>query len=167
MLDKIGDVANFGTTCPEVGIIRTKELYVPTCLVCYATLSGEDLKIYILRCVMSMDLSFWKYKENIYLDNQDVYKKLSNGSYIDGLEKLPIPQILKDIEIAFGGWDKQSGYGYESKNGTFQIFTTEQFIRFDCYSVAQDDMNKIIDLLFEYGCPLYDSQISERFDGWG
>lgn len=112
-----------------------------------------------------MDLGFWKYKENIYLDNQDVYKKLSDGNRVDGLEKLPIPRILKDIETAFKDWDKQSERDFENKNSAFQIFTTEQFVRFDCHSMSQDDMNRIIDILFEYDCPLYDPQISERFDG--
>ena len=26
---------------------------------------------------MARDLSFWKYADGVYLDNQDVYKKLS------------------------------------------------------------------------------------------
>ena len=114
---------------------------------------------------VGMDLSFWKYKEGVYLDNHDVYKKLSDGGYVEGLEKLPISQILKDVEIIFEDWDRQSGSNYRCKNSAFQIYTTEQFVRFDCYSVSQDDMNKIIDILFEYDCPLYDPQISKRFDG--
>ena len=114
---------------------------------------------------MSMDLNFWKYKESIYLDNRDVYEKLSAGDSVDGLEILPISQIIKDIEMAFKDWEKLSFCDFENKNSSFQIFTTEQFVRFDCYSVSQDDINKIIDILFEYDCPLYDSQISERFDG--
>ncbi|MCL2575978.1 MAG: hypothetical protein FWE33_06050 [Defluviitaleaceae bacterium] len=114
---------------------------------------------------MSIDLNFWKYKENVYLDNQAVYEKLSAGYSVDGLEELPISQILKDIEIAFKGWEKLSKCDFEKENTAFRIFITEQFVRFDCYSVSQEDINKIIDILFEYDCPLYDSQISERFDG--
>jgi len=114
---------------------------------------------------MGMDLNFWKYKENIYLNNQAVYEKLSAGDSVEGVEKLHISQILKDIEIAFKDWKKLSTCDFEKKKSAFQIFTTEQFVRFDCYNMSHDDMNKIIDILFEHDCPLYDSQISERFDG--
>lgn len=43
--------------------------------------------------------------------------------------------------------------------GTFQIMTTPQFVRME-----GEDMNKFIDTLDEYGCPLYDPQVGERFD---
>ena len=42
--------------------------------------------------------------------------------------------------------------------------TTPQFVRIDCYGMKGEDMNKFIDILDEYGCPLYDSQVGERFD---
>jgi len=114
---------------------------------------------------VGIDLNFWKYKENTTFDAQDVYKKLSDGAYIDGLVHLPIQKILKDVEIAFKSWIKESEYAYEGEHGAFTIYTTEQFVRFDCYGMRQDDLNRIIDVMYEYGCPLYDSQISVRFDG--
>ena len=42
---------------------------------------------------------------------------------------------------------------------------TKQFARFDCYFMSEDDMNKIIDIMIDHGCPLYDSAIDVRFDG--
>ena len=117
--------------------------------------------------VMGRDLSFWKYAKGFYLDNQDVYKKLSEGAFVEGLEALPISKILNDITTAFRDWKKESDVDFQGKCGAFQIFTTEQFVRIDCYSISEDDMNRIVDILFEYDCPLYDSQISERFDGCG
>jgi len=116
---------------------------------------------------MGYDLNFWKYKEGVYLDNQEVYEALSNGEHVEGLESLPVQQILKDIETAFKGWNGM-GSDYENKaGGAFQVFTTEQFVRFDCHGMSGDDMNKITDVLFEHECPLYDPQISQRFDGRG
>ena len=114
---------------------------------------------------MARDLNFWKYKENIYLDNQEVYEKLSDGDYVEGLETLPIQQILRDIEVTFKDWKKESECNYQGEHGAFQIFTTEQFVRFDCYNMHNDDLNKLIDVLLKYKCPLFDPQISERFDG--
>ena len=48
--------------------------------------------------------------------------------------------------------------------GSFNIFTTSQFVQFDCYDINKDDMNMLIDIMLEYGCRLYDPQIETRFD---
>lgn len=48
-------------------------------------------------------------------------------------------------------------------HGAFQIFTTSQIVRFDCYGMQGADMNILIDILLDFGCPLYDPQISTRF----
>ena len=42
--------------------------------------------------------------------------------------------------------------------------TTSQSVMIDCYGMDGEDMNKFIDILFEYGCPLYDPQVGERYD---
>ena len=116
---------------------------------------------------MSYDLNFWKYKDGVYLDNQKVYESLSNGELVDGLEGLPIPDILKSIESNFKAptWVKLDDLTYESESGAFQIFTTSQFFRIDCYDMSGDDMNLFIDIGNEFSCPLYDPQVGQRFDG--
>ncbi len=50
--------------------------------------------------------------------------------------------------------------------GAFQIFTIPQAVRFDCYGMQEADLNSLVDILIEFGCPLYDPQISTRFDSW-
>ena len=42
---------------------------------------------------------------------------------------------------------------------------TKQFVRVDCYSMTEKNINKIIDVLLKYECPLYDAAIDVRFDG--
>lgn len=114
---------------------------------------------------MSYDLNFWKYKENVYLDNQNVYKALSDERNVEGLEDIPIHEIRKKIAEAFSDWDKVDENSFEMPSkGAFQIMTTPQFVRIDCYGMKGEDMNKFIDILDEYGCPLYDPQVGERFD---
>ena len=111
-----------------------------------------------------MEFGFWKYKNNAYLDNQEVYENLSNGNHVEGLECLPVQQILLDFENVFAGWEELSPLDYESLNGSFQIFTTPQFVRVDCYSMSEIHINKVMDILLNHNCPLYDPQILERFD---
>ena len=115
---------------------------------------------------MSYCLNFWRYQDGVYLDNQEVYEKLSNGETIEGLEDIPISDILDRISDVFtNGWEKLDDLNWESGNGAFQIFTTIQFIRIDCYGMEGEDMNRFIDIADEFNCPLYDPQARKRFDG--
>lgn len=116
---------------------------------------------------MSVDLDFWKYKKGIYLDNDEVYAKACcNGEIVDGLEELPIKEIIEKVSGVFNNWTALDEENYEKVGrGSFSIFTTSQIVRFDCYGMAGEDMNLLIDIMLEYDCPLFDPQISERFDG--
>jgi len=116
---------------------------------------------------MSYDLDFWKYKKGVSLDNQTVYlKACCDGENVDGLEDLPIDEILKKIDETFSSWEKLDKESYENSSGegAFQIETTPQSVRFDCYGVTEDDMNLIIEIMYDFGCPLYDPQVPERYD---
>ena len=116
---------------------------------------------------MGYDLDFWKYESEPGngFNHQDVYEKLSDGKVVTGLETLPINNILSRISDVFesDGWHKLDELNWESENGAFQIFTTSQFVRIDCYGMNGDDMNKFIDVATEFGCPLYDPQVGNRF----
>ncbi|MCL1666565.1 hypothetical protein M2T82_00665 [Elizabethkingia ursingii] len=108
---------------------------------------------------MGYDLNFWIYKKGIYLNNQEVYKKGSNGEIIEGLEELPIEQIHQEIADEFREWEMEdSDRSWENPNGKGALImeSTSQFVRFDCYGMTGDDMNRIIDVMLKFGCPLYD-----------
>lgn len=118
---------------------------------------------------MSMDLNFWRYKENIVHDHGAIYQAACcDGKLMEELEILPIDEILKRIYIDFSDWTfSDHGRDFEKEgHGAFQIFTTPQIVRFDCYGMQENDMNTLIDILIGFGCPLYDPQISTRFDSW-
>ncbi len=116
---------------------------------------------------MSYDLSFWQYKKDVYLNNETIYKKCSNDEILEGLETLPTELILQDIKQEFELWLLDKNYlDFENpkSNGAFQITMTNQFVRFDCYQMQGEDMNKIIDIMDKYNCPLYDPQVPQRYD---
>lgn len=119
---------------------------------------------------MSYDIDFWKYKAGVPHDNGKVYEKVCcNGEVLEELEELPINEILKKIESAFSDWTKLDEYNYENEKegrGAFEISVTSQTVRFDCYNMQGDDMNKLTDILIDFGCPMYDPQLPERFDSW-
>lgn len=116
---------------------------------------------------MSYDLDFWKYQDGVYLDNQTVYEKACcDGDRVEGLEELPIGQIRQRIADSFADWQRLDGDNYEKKGaGAFTVFTTSQIVRIDCYGLSGFDMNRLIDILLEFDCPLYDPQLPARFDG--
>ena len=121
---------------------------------------------------MSYDLNFWRYTDehNHSLDHQTVYEKLSHGDQVAGLESLPIDEILQDIRKVFVKWQVQEDdLAFESpqNKGVFTVFTTPQFVRFDCHGMGGDDMNQMIDIMDKYDCPLYDPQVPQRYDGHG
>ncbi len=114
---------------------------------------------------MSYDLGFWKYKNGVYHDNQEIYTQLNNEEYVSGIEEIPIEEILAYIANVFFAWERVGPTDFESENaGAFQIMLTKQFVRIDCYEMAESDMNKFIDVMFDYNCPLYDPQVPWRYD---
>lgn len=117
---------------------------------------------------MSYDLNFWRYREGAAHDHKKVYEAACcEGERLSELEELPIEDILQKVAAVFSHWEALSPADYESPSGgAFQITTTPQTVRFNCYGVSGDDMNRLMDILIEFGCPLYDPQIEERFDSW-
>ena len=113
---------------------------------------------------MSYDLDFWKYRPGVSLDHQDTYERLSDGQTVEGLEELPIDQMLARLKEVFADWEQLDEATWQGDTGAFQVFTTPQFFRVDCYGMESEDMNKIIELAAEFDCPLYDPQVLTRYD---
>ncbi len=116
---------------------------------------------------MSRDLAFRKYDDGEYLDNKAVYGQTCiEGVETAGLSALPISRILAKVSEVFGDYEKLDEYNYESQNGGFTITATVQSVLFSCsFSMPETDLNKIIEIMAGYACPLYDPQIDVRFDG--
>ncbi|PXY40835.1 hypothetical protein DMB65_11390 [Flavobacterium cheongpyeongense] len=112
------------------------------------------------------ELLFWRYLNEIYLNNQEVYEALIENQQVDGLEILPVQVILNRIDSVFSQWEKVDENSWKNKTGkgAFQIITTPQSIKIDCYGTEGKTMNKLVELLEEFKCPLYDPQVPERYD---
>lgn len=100
------------------------------------------------------------------MDAQKTYESLSNGESVEGLENLPIEQMMDKVCQAFSvGWEQLDPVTWESPKKSFQIFSTPQFFRVDCGGMTGEEMNVFIDIGNEFGCPLYDPQTGERYEG--
>lgn len=112
------------------------------------------------------ELFFWRYKEEVYLNNQEVYEALLDNQLIEGLEELPISVIKNRIANVFKNWEQLDADSFKNTSGTgaFHINTTSQSIQINCYGTHGKDMNTLCEILEEYKCPLYDPQVPIRYD---
>ena len=114
---------------------------------------------------MARDLNFWKTKKDLMISNSEIYKNLTKGKYLDYICDIPSKQVLEDFKIEFSEWKYSDDLIFSKGQESFQLLITNQFVRADCYSMSEQNMNKIIDILLKYDCPLYDAAIDVRFDG--
>lgn len=50
---------------------------------------------------MARDLSFWKENGDVPFSNAEIYKRLSDEQYVEGIQKLPINEIGEKIRTKF------------------------------------------------------------------
>lgn len=114
---------------------------------------------------MSRDLSFWKYKEEPVVKHSEVYVALSDGEEVEGIATLPTEAILKSVEQALAAWERMDKCHFRlaKTDECIELYTTSQFVRFNCYGVSEEHMNTLIDIMLKYGCRLYDSAIDTYF----
>ncbi len=116
---------------------------------------------------MSYDINFWKQSAGFSRAPQEIYEQLCDGKPVDGLVDLPVHEFLARIKAVFPGTTENAGtLDFDSENsGAFQVSWPPQHVRVDCYQMPGEEMNKFIDIAAEFGCPLYDPQTGERFEG--
>lgn len=112
------------------------------------------------------ELLFWKYLEEVYLNHQEVYEALDDQPKVEGLEDLPVQVILNRIASVFTNWEKVDENSWKNNGGpgAFHVRTTPQSIQIDCYGTEGKTMDKIVEIMEEFKCPLYDPQIPARYD---
>lgn len=115
---------------------------------------------------MGRHLAFWKYEDGIKLDARKVYEKSCvEGTEVEGLAMLPNDEILSKVKKTFMDYERLDDYNYGGLSGSFTIYVNPGSVVFDCsFRMNEAELNKIIDLMAEFGCPLYDPQIDVRFE---
>ncbi len=114
------------------------------------------------------ELLFWIYKEGIYLNHHLVYEELCDEKNVEGLEEIQTQVILNRIENQFVTWEKVDASSYKNPSGigAFHIRTTSQSVKIDCYGTEGKTMDKLVTILEEFNCILYDPQVPARYDAF-
>jgi hypothetical protein len=88
-----------------------------------------------------------------------------DGKSVEGLELIPINEILSRIHSEFLGIQETGGLVFweDEQLGSFEIYTSDQHIHFCCRQLLASKMNKLIDIAAEFQCPLYDPQDDKRY----
>jgi hypothetical protein len=118
------------------------------------------------------DLAFWKQAGDQDLEPSTVYRSLIDHRTVDGLATLPIESILTQLVVALPGSVRESnGAGWEwidwvseDDQSSIQIWWSDLHVYADCRNAEYEVVNRIIDVLADFGCPLYDPQVDKRFD---
>ncbi|GIZ09811.1 hypothetical protein [Flavobacterium sp. UMI-01] len=112
------------------------------------------------------ELIFWQYQEEVYLNHQLVYEALIEEETVEGLELLPVQVIFNRIASVFSDWEKvdEDSWKNTKGRGAFQVKSTPQSIQIDCYGTEGKTMDKLVRIMEEFKCPLYDPQIPARYD---
>jgi len=121
---------------------------------------------------VSYDLVFWRYATGDRRDPRNVFDDLMGGGAPSDVGRLPIDEILAALVEAHAGAVREpSGPGREwvdwvasDGRSSFQVEWSDRHLVVFCRGASDDDMNRIIDIVSSFGCPLYDPQTSERFD---
>ena len=112
------------------------------------------------------ELIFWQYLDEVYLNHQIVYEALLEDETVEGLEILPVQVIMNRIASVFSKWEKVDADSWKNPTGkgAFQVKTTPQSIQIDCYGTEGKTMDKLVSVMEEFKCPVYDPQVPARYD---
>lgn len=101
-----------------------------------------------------------------------MYRSLIDHRPVEGVATLPIESILTELVVALPGSVRESnGAGREwidwvgeDDESSIQILWSDVHVYADCRNAEYEVVNRIIEVLADFGCPLYDPQVDKRFD---
>ncbi len=108
-----------------------------------------------------VNLNFLKYKPGQCMTKCDLYAKMCDtDDSIPELEEMPIKDILFRISQVFSDWKCADNYEYRNKEGKgFFIGMVDNMMCFECEEMEKDDIDRIVNLMLEFGFPPYDIRI--------
>ncbi|MCI8826806.1 MAG: hypothetical protein HFH63_13185 [Lachnospiraceae bacterium] len=128
--------------------------------------------------VQEEDLVFWKYKQGVVLDSQEVYEKYRLGKgKLKALEALLVKEIFQKVKEKFSDWKQDMETSNEEScrficpeqkeywtDTHFWIFLygreangqkETQMVRFSCHNMNEQQIQVIFACMEEFECSLY------------
>ena len=115
---------------------------------------------------MSYDINFWKQERQLNLSPEEIYGKLCKGEVVEGLAKLPVEQIHAKLKQAFPDYEAQRWSTVQTSEGSIEFSWSDYHFRFDIRGIC-GECQKLVDVMRDFGCPMYDPQVNKRYDSEG
>ncbi len=115
---------------------------------------------------MSYDINFWKQERELNLSPEQIYGELCRGETVEGLARLPLDQIHDRLQQAFPDYEAEEECIVQTSEGSIEFSWSDYHFRFDIRGVC-GDCQKLVDVMREFGCPMYDPQLNKRYDSEG
>lgn len=114
---------------------------------------------------MSYDINFWRQERKLDQSPSEIYAQLCQGETVDGLANLPKAAIIDRLRDAFPDEfeEDENELFIDFEDGAIEVSVTDQACRFDLRGVCPG-VQKIVDIMNDYECPMYDPQIDKRYD---
>ena len=118
---------------------------------------------------MSYDISFWKQERPLSLSAQEIYERLSGGDeVVEGLAKLPVPQIHLRLKEAFPEFDPAESFPtVRIPRGSIEFSWSDYHFRFDIRGEIGGECQQLVNIMADFDCPMYDPQEGRRYDSEG
>lgn len=121
-------------------------------------------RVLVAKQIMSYDINFWKQERSINLSPEEIYKKLCKRESVEGLARLPVEPILKRLKETFPEFDPSNEITLvRTSKGSIEFSWSDQHFRFDIYGIC-GDCQKLVEVMNEFHCPMYDPQENKRYD---
>jgi hypothetical protein len=115
---------------------------------------------------MSYDINFWKQERPLSLSPEEIYGKLCKGEAVEGLVKLPVAQIHARLKQTFPEFEPEEFSIVRTPAGSIEFSWSDYHFRFDIRGIC-GECQKLVDVMREFGCPMYDPQENKRYDSRG
>lgn len=98
-------------------------------------------------------LIFWNARHAPSLAPEQLARELYWGEEVEGLDDLPIREILDRLKEVFPQHEETTGLvRVQGEEGPFEVTWTWQAVRVDYQTLGEADMEKLIALLESMGC---------------
>jgi hypothetical protein len=108
-------------------------------------------------------LYFWNQPTGFSPAHGHVAQELLHGNDVEGLDDLPVKEIIDRLKGEFPGAIESAGIlSAKGASGHFEASWSWQFVKFDCHDLDEETRQRLCEIMQEFSAPAYDPQLNFR-----
>ena len=116
---------------------------------------------------MSYDLAFWRQERRLRDSPDDLFVRLCEDEDVEGLTVLPLDRIKQRFAEEFPGIeDSGPELTWQTDEGAIQVSWTPnptKHIQVCFHGCSGDEVDRVVRIAHEFGCPVYDPQSGDTY----